>query len=85
MANRKMKGLICACVCACTCMHACVHLPKGAVVLCMKGDDAAIGRSGEWSTAVVAVMRLSVLPGYCSHIIHSGEGRSIRGSGVAEH
>lgn len=37
----------------------------------VKGDDAAIGRCGEWSTAMGAIMRLCVLPGNCSRIIHT--------------
>lgn len=53
-----------ACTLVCICL-------QEAVVHCIKGHDAAMGRSGEWSTAVVSVMRLGVLPGYCSQIIHT--------------
>lgn len=67
----------------CMCVHDRARLPRGGggsgsgggggvtVAQCMRGDDAAPGRSGEWSTAVVAIMRLCALPGYCSRIIHS--------------
>lgn len=48
--NGKTKGLIFACLCA--------SALRGAVVQWVKGDDAATGRSGEWSTAVEAIMRL---------------------------
>lgn len=54
----KTKGLICGFVLVCTLRDACVHLPQGITVQWVKGDDAAIWRFRELSTAVEAVMRL---------------------------
>lgn len=69
--NGKAEGLICVCVCVCN-----ASALRGDTVQWVKGDDAAVGRSGEWSAAMGVIMRLGILQGDCSHVIHTGVKRA---------